>query len=75
MKDYVSVCIVSFVNDKFFMDINYLEESFGGLKLSLVLLLKFGNIVMFQMDFRFYVDNLDKVLDLVKKGCIDIYVL
>lgn len=75
MKDYVSACAVSFVNDKPLMDINYLEESFGGPKLSLALLPKSGNIVMFQMDSRLHVDNLDKVLDLAKKGCTDIHVL
>ena len=34
MKDYVSASTVSFVNDTPLMDINYLEESSGGPKLS-----------------------------------------
>lgn len=75
MKDYVSACTVSFVNDKPLMDINYLEESFGGPQLSLAVLPKSGNIVMFQMDSRLHVDNLEKVLDLAKKGCTDIHAL
>ena len=66
---------MSFINDKPLMDINYLEESFGGPQLSLAVLPKSGNIVMFQMDSRLYVDNLEKVLELVKKGCSDIHVL
>ena len=75
MKDYVSACSVSFINDKPLMDINYLEESFGGPQLSLAVLPKSGNIVMFQMDSRLHVDNLEKVLELAKKGCSDIHVL
>lgn len=75
MKDYVSACTVSFVNDKPLMDINYLEESFGGPQLSLAVLPKSGNIVMFQMNSRLHVDNLEKVLDLAKKGCTDIHAL
>ena len=75
MKDYVSACTVSFINDKPLMDINYLEESFGGPQLSLAVLPKSGNIVMFQMDSRLHVDNLEKVLELAKKGCSDIHVL
>lgn len=75
MKDYVSACTVSFINDKPLMDINYLEESFGGPQLSLAVLPKSGNVVMFQMDSRLHVDNLEKVLELAKKGCSDIHVL
>ena len=75
MKDYVSACTVSFINGQPLMDINYLEESFGGPQLSLAVLPKSGNIVMFQMDSRLHVDNLEKVLDLAKKGCADIHVL
>ena len=75
MKDYVSACTVSFINDKPLMDINYLEESFGGPQLSLAVLPKSGKIVMFQMDSRLHVDNLEKVLDLAKKGCKDIHTL
>ena len=66
---------MSFVNDKPLMDINYLEESFGGPQLSLAVLPKSGNIVMFQMNSRLHADNLEKVLDLAKKGCTDIHVL
>lgn len=75
MKDYVSACTVSFVNDQPLMDVNYLEESFGGPQLSLAVLPKSGNIVMFQMDSRLHIDNLEKVLELAKKGCSDIHVL
>lgn len=75
MKDYVSACTVSFISDKPLMDINYLEESFGGPQLSLAVLPKSSKIVMFQMDSRLHVDNLEKVLDLAKKGCTDIHTL
>ena len=75
MKDYVSACTVSYVSDTPLMDINYLEESCGGPQLSLAILPKSEKIVMFQMDSRLHMDNLEKVLNLAKQGCRDIYAL
>lgn len=75
MKDLVTACTVSFVNDKPLMDVHYLEESFGRPQLCLAVLRKSGNIVMFQMDSGLHRDNLEMVLELVKKGCTDIHVL
>ncbi|EDO26065.1 predicted protein, partial [Nematostella vectensis] len=75
LKDYVSACTVSFVNDTPLMDINYLEESTGGPQLTLAILPKSDKIVLFQMDSRLHMDNMDKVLALAMKGCKDIYVL
>lgn len=75
MKDYVSASTVSFVNDTPLMDINYLEESSGGPKLSLAILPKSEKIVLFQMDSRLHMDNMENVLNLAVKGCKDIYTL
>jgi exosome complex component RRP41 len=75
MKDYVSASTVSFINDTPLMDINYLEESSGGPQLSLAILPKSEKIVLFQMDSRLHMDNMDKVLKLAVKGCKDVYTL
>ena len=75
MKDYVSATTVSFVNDTPLMDINYLEESSGGPQLSLAILPKSEKVVLFQMDSRLHMDNMEKVLNLAVKGCKDIYTL
>ncbi|XP_031570086.1 exosome complex component RRP41-like [Actinia tenebrosa] len=75
MKDYVSASTVSFVNDTPLMDINYLEESSGGPQLSLAILPKSEKVVLFQMDSRLHMDNMEKVLKLAVKGCKDVYTL
>ena len=73
----MSDCTVTFIDDRPLkvMDISYLEESFGRPQLCLAVLRKSGNIVMFQMDSGLHRDNLEMVLELVKKGCTDIHVL
>lgn len=75
LKDYVSACTVSFVSDNPIVDINYLEETSGGPQLSLAILPKSEKIVLFQMDSRLHVDNVEKVLKLAIKGCKDVYTL
>ena len=57
------------------MDINYLEEGFGGPQMSVAILPKSEKIVLFQMDSRLHVDNTEKVLSLAVKGCKDVYTL
>ena len=75
MKDYVSSCVVSYIDGNPLMDINYLEESTGAPQLTLAILPKSEKIVLFQLDSRLHVDNLEKVLNLGVKGCRDLYTL
>ena len=66
---------MSYVSDNPILDINYMEESSGGPQLSLAILPKSEKIVLFQMDSRLHVDNIEKVLKLAMKGCKDVYTL
>ena len=75
MKDYVSACTVSYINDTPLMDINYLEEGSGGPEMSVAVMPKSEKIVLFQMESRLHVDNMEKVMNLAVKGCKDVYML
>lgn len=75
MKDYVCSCAVSFMNDSALLDINYLEESSSAPQLTLAILPKSEKIVLLRLDSKLHADNLEKILDLAKKGCKDVYAL
>jgi exosome complex component RRP41 len=75
MKDYVCSCAVSFINDSALLDINYLEESSSAPQLTLAILPKSEKIVLFRLDSKLHADNLEKVLNLAKQGCQDVYTL
>ena len=75
MKDYVCSCAVSFINDTPLLDINYLEESSGAPQLTLAILPKSQKIVLLRLDSKLHSDNLEKVMELAKKGCMDVYTL
>ena len=73
MKDYVCACSAGFVSDTPLMDISNLEESIGGPEMIVALLPKSQQIVLFQMNSRLHVDNLEQVLELATKGAKDVY--
>ena len=75
LKDYVSSCTVSYFSENPIVDISYLEETSGGPQLNLAILPKSEKIVLFQMDSRLHVDNVEKVLQLAVQGCKDVYTL
>ena len=75
MKDYVCSCSVSFIDDSALLDINYLEESSSAPQLTLAILPKSEKIVLFRLDSKLHADNLEKVLNLAKQGCKDVYTL
>ena len=75
MKDYVCSCAVSFINDSTLLDTNYLEESSSAPQLTLAILPKSEKIVLFRLDSKLHADNLEKVLNLAKQGCKDVYTL
>ena len=72
MKDYVSSCFTTFTEDTSLVDINMLEENSGSPCLTLAVLPKSENIVLFQMDSRLHVDNLQNILESGKRGCSNI---
>ena len=72
MKDYVSACISSYVEEKALVDINMLEENSGAPSLTLAMLPKSDNIILFEMDSRLHIDGLERILANAKKGCNDI---
>ena len=73
MKDYVSACSSSFVEDTPIMDINYLEESSAGPEIIVATLPKSDQIVFLEINGRLHEDHLSKVLDTATKGCKDVY--
>lgn len=73
MKDYVCVCFVSYFGDSLIVDINYLEEFLGSLEIIVVVFFKLEQIVFLEMNGCLYEDNLSKVVDMVVKGCKDVY--
>ena len=73
MKDYVCACTSSFVQDKFLADINYLEESSGASRLTLAMMPRNEKVVLFQMDARLHLDNLDELIQTGKRACADIF--
>lgn len=73
MKDYVSACSASFIEDTPIVDINYLEESSSGPEIIIATLPKSDQIVFLEINGRLHEDHLSKVLDVAQKGCKDIY--
>ena len=72
MKDYVSSCIATFTDDTPLVDLNMLEENSNAPTLVLATLPKLDTVVLFQMDSRLHMDNLEKLLEAAKKGCVDV---
>lgn len=75
MKDYVCSCAVSFIDDSPLLDVNYIEESTSAPQLTMAILPKTDKIVLFRLDSKLHEDNLEKVIDLAKQGCKDVYAL
>lgn len=75
MKDYVCASTAGYIQDTPMLDLNYLEESSGGPRLTVATLPKSGKIVFLQMDSRLHQDHLEKVLDSAVQGCRKTYVI
>ena len=75
MRDYVSACVASFVDDMPLVDLNMLEENSNAPKLTLATLPKLDTVVLFLTDSRLHMDNLEQLLEAAKKGCFDISVI
>lgn len=75
MKDYVSACAASFIDDTALVDSNMLEENSNAPKLTLASLPKSDKMVLFQTESRLHIDNLGKIFEAAKKGCVDISVI
>jgi len=73
LRDYVTACTASLVDDKPMVDISNLESTQGGPELTVAALPKTGEIVLLEMSQRFHIDHLDKVMQVALKGCTDIY--
>ncbi|XP_063728527.1 exosome complex component RRP41-like [Symsagittifera roscoffensis] len=73
MKDYVSACTASIVDEKGVLDVSYLEESQGCPVLTLALLPRSEEIVVTDMNARLHLDHLPNMLDFAMKGCKDIF--
>ena len=75
MKDYVSACVATFVDDTPLIDLNMLEENSSAPTLILATLPRFDTVVLFLADSRLHIDNLEQLLEAAKRGCIDISVI
>eukprot|EP00794_Sanderia_malayensis_P003569 gene3569-4073_t len=72
VRDYVSACTSTFVDETPLIDANSLEENSGTPNLTLALLPKSDSIVLFQMDSRLHMDSLQTIIEDTRKGCSDI---
>jgi exosome complex component RRP41 len=72
LRDYVTACTASLVEDKPLVDISSLESTQGGPELTVAALPKTGEIVLLEMSQRFHLDHLDKVMEVALNGCKDI---
>ena len=70
MRDYVSACTASLVNDIPLVDINSLESTTGGPELTVAVLPKTGEIVLLEMSQRFHMDHLERALLALDKTCL-----
>ena len=75
MKDYVSACAVTHIDETPLVDLNMLEENSNAPRLTLAMMPKLNNVVLFQTDSRLHMDDLDKILETAKKGCKDVSVI
>ena len=75
MKDYVSACVVTSVEETPLVDLNMLEENSNAPRLTLAMMPKLNNVVLFQTDSRLHLDDLEKILETAKKGCKDVSII
>jgi len=78
MRDYVCSCTSSFYNETTLMDVNHQEEtaSSGNVPLvTLALLPKTDEIVLFELDSRLHSDHLENIIESTMKGCKDVFAI
>lgn len=74
LRDLVCACSAGLLNvDQPAADLNNIEESSGGPRLTIALLPRSEEIVLLEMDGRLHEDHLEKVVDTATKGCKDIF--
>ena len=75
MRDYVSACTASMLEDEHpILDMSNIEENSGMVAvMSMAVLPKSGQIVYLEMNNRLHKDHLDKVHEVAYKGCKDIH--
>jgi len=75
MRDYVSACTASMLEDEHpILDMSHIEETSGMVAvMSMAVLPKSGQIVYLEMNNRLHKDHLDKVHEVAYKGCKDIH--
>ncbi|XP_062521804.1 exosome complex component RRP41-like [Corticium candelabrum] len=73
MRDFMCGCSAGLIEDTPIIDINYLEEGASGPNLSIAVLPRSEKVVLYYMDSRMHVDNLEKVLRAATQGCHDVF--
>ena len=73
MKDYVTACTASIVDEQGILDVSFLEESQGCPILTLGTLPRSEQIVITDMNAKLHLDHLPKMLDFAMQGCRDIF--
>ena len=73
MKDYITACSASIVNETPIVDINNFEESAGNLEILIAVLPRSSQIVFMEMNGKLHEDHLEKVIDTAMVGCSDVY--
>jgi len=72
MKSLVSACAVGKVDDTLVLDLNKDEDNYGQADMPIAITPD-GNITLLQMDGHLTSDEFKTGLEMVKKGCADIY--
>ena len=76
MKDLVAAISVGRVDDKLLVDLDYVEEDYGDgpvADIPIAMMPNNDQITLLQMDGLISKDDLNKVLEMGKKVCKDIY--
>mmetsp|Transcript_22877 Transcript_22877/g.29879 ORF Transcript_22877/g.29879 Transcript_22877/m.29879 type:complete len:246 (+) Transcript_22877:109-846(+) len=75
MKDMVVSCSAGHVSGEAVMDLNYVEQSSGGVYLPLAILPKRKEIVLSLMDSKLPLDVFEEVLQIGMEACQQVYVV
>lgn len=73
MSDLITACAVGKVNGEVVLDLCKEEDNNGEADMPVALMPRTQEIVLLQMDGHFTPEEFDKALELVKKGCDEVY--
>lgn len=73
MKNFISSCTVGKVDGKIVLDVGGAEDQFGDVDMAVATIGDEDKIVLLQMDGIITREDFTKMINLAKKGCVEIY--